>query len=210
MKARLLLLTILLLSGCATAPPEIPMSAIDANAVARHQQQLDAITQWQLTGQIALFNLQTDERDAVYLEWQQAPTVLNLRFYHPLKGTLARLEETTSGAVYYDEDGQAYYGATAESLIQRLFALKLPLNLLRTVVLGKQPPQARAQRFQLFDEADLPAAVLTEYEVNDQQQLWRVQLAQYERQNNQLLLPTETQLENSQWRVRLRIRKWQL
>ena len=210
MKARLLLLTILVLSGCATAPPEIPINAIDANAVARHQQQVSAITAWQLTGQIALFNLKTDERDAVYLEWQQSPEVLNLRFYHPLKGTLARLEETSTGAVYYDEDGQAYYDASAEDLIQRLFALKLPLTLLRSVVTGKQPEQARAQNFQLFDQAELPEAVLTAYEVDDQQQQWQVQLAQYERQTNGILLPTEAQLENSAWRVKLRIRKWQL
>ena len=114
------------------------------------------------------------------------------------------------GAIYYDEDSQAFHGADAESLIQRLFALRLPIQLLRTVVLGKQPAQASAQRFQLFSDVAAPEAVLAEYQVLDQQQLWRVQLGQYERQSSLALLPTEAQLENDQWRIKLRIRKWQL
>ncbi|RUO59477.1 lipoprotein insertase outer membrane protein LolB [Pseudidiomarina insulisalsae] len=213
MKLRLLLLFSLLLSACAAPPEEIPVTAIDSNAVARHQARVAALEQWQLTGQLALFNLSADERDAVYLEWQQQPQQLNLRFYHPLKGTLARLEQDPSGAVYYDEDGQAYYGRSAQQLVQRLFAFALPVELLQRVVTGAQPADASAQRYQLLNEDELPYAPLFSYRVAAEDQLWTVQLARYEAHGSAdapLFLPTDIELMSEQWRIKLRVKAWKL
>lgn len=207
---RLLLLFSLALAGCAAPPAEIPMSAIDANAVARHQDQVATLQQWRLRGQIALFNLTQDERDSVYLEWRQTPEQLNLRFYHPLKGTLARLEQTATGAIYYDEDEQAYYGANAEALVARLFNFELPINLLQQVVTGVQPTGAEQQRYLLLNEQERPLAPLMSYLVSRNNQQWQVQLGDYEQQQNVLFLPQSVELRSTDWRIKLRVSEWKL
>lgn len=208
MKLSLLLLFSLILVGCATAPKEIPISAIDANAVARHQRQVADLTQWQLRGQIALFNLTDDERDSVYLEWQQRPEHLQIRFYHPLKGTLARLEQTPQGASYYDEDERAYHGYNAESLIARLFNFELPVTLLQQVVTGALPPDAQHERYQLLEQEQL--APLMSYSVQRDTQTWQVQLADYEAVQQRVFLPENIELRSSEWRIKLRVREWKL
>lgn len=214
MKLRLLLLFCLFLTGCAAPPKEIPMSAIDTNAVARHQDQVAALANWHLRGQIALFNLTADERDSVYLEWRQAPELLQLRFYHPLKGTLARLEQDKQGATYYDEDGQAYYGYNAESLMARLFAVELPITLLKQVVTGQQPQGAEQQRYFLVDDSvhkqALPLAPLMSYLVKRDQQQWQVQLSGYKQQQEALFLPQSVELRSTDWRIKLRVSEWKL
>lgn len=210
MKLSLLLLFSLILVGCATPPKEIPMSAIDSNAVARHQQQVGALEQWQLRGQLALFNLNADERDSVYLEWRQSPNTLQLRFYHPLKGTLARLEQDAQGATYYDEDEQAFYGYDAESLVARLFNFELPINLLRQVVTGKLPQGAQQQRYQLLEQPELPLAPLLSYQVSRNEQQWQVQLHDYEQSQGTVFLPHNVELRSNDWRIKLRVREWKL
>ncbi|WP_258807122.1 lipoprotein insertase outer membrane protein LolB [Pseudidiomarina sp. CB1] len=210
MKLRLLLLFSLILSGCAAPPEEIPMDAIDANAVSRHQDQVDALQRWQLRGQIALFNLTADERDAVYLEWKQSPERLQLRFYHPLKGTLARLEQDAQGATYYDEDEQAYYGYNAESLVARLFNFELPIALLQQVIVGARPQGAEQQRYLLLNDHDLAMAPLMSYLVTRNEQQWQVQLNNYEQQSGRLFLPHNVELRSSAWRIKLRVSEWKL
>lgn len=210
MKLRLLLLFSLILTGCATPPKEIPMSAIDANAVARHQNQVAMVEEWQLRGQIALFNLQADERDSVYLEWRQTPDRLNLRFYHPLKGTLARLEQDPQGATYYDEDDQAFYGSNAESLIARLFDFELPIGLLQQVVTGVQPQGAEQQRYSLMETQELPLAPLMSYVVTRQAQQWHVHLQNYAQTQPALYLPQSVELRSADWRIKLRVNEWKL
>ncbi|RUO56007.1 lipoprotein insertase outer membrane protein LolB [Pseudidiomarina homiensis] len=210
MKLRLLLLFSLILTGCAAPPEEIPMDAIDANAVARHQAQVDALQHWQLRGQIALFNLTADERDAVYLEWKQSPERLQLRFYHPLKGTLARLEQDAQGATYYDEDEQAYYGYNAESLVARLFNFELPIMLLQQVIVGGRPQGAEQQRYLLLNNQELAVAPLMSYLVTRNEQQWQVQLNNYEQQSGQLFLPHNVELRSSTWRIKLRVSEWKL
>lgn len=210
MKLRLMLLFSLILTGCATPPKEIPMAAIDANAVMRHQNQVAAVENWQLRGQIALFNLQADERDSVYIEWRQTPERLNLRFYHPLKGTLARLEQDPQGAIYYDEDEQAYYGANAESLLARLFDFELPINLLQQVVIGAQPQGAEQQRYLLMDDQESPLAPLMSYVVTRQEQQWHVLLERYEATKSMLFLPQSVELRSTAWRIKLRVNEWKL
>lgn len=210
MKVRLLLLLALLLSGCATAPQPVAGDNVDATAIARHQQQLEQLTQWQLQAHVALFNLTRDARDAVYLEWRQTPEQMHLRFYHPLKGTLARLEQTPLGATYYDQDDQAYYGSDAEQLIERLFGYQLPLQLLQQVMIGQQPPSAAQQTYRQFKTNQGEYAPLASYRADANEQDWQVQLDAYELVNNDLYLPTSIELASELWRIKLRVRKWQL
>lgn len=210
MKVRFLLLFAVFLGGCATAPPPVSEDAVAPAAIARHQQHLAQLEQWQLQAHIALFNLTNDERDAVYLEWRQRPQQMQLRFYHPLKGTLARLEQTPLGATYYDEDDQAYYGSDAEQLVHRLFGYQLPLDLLQQVVIGQQPELVSAPSYRNFSTSNGDLAPLASYHTKASEQQWHVQLNAYEVVNSKVYLPTAIELESALWRIKMRVRKWQL
>ena len=86
------------LSACTSLPQQQPVSAVDGNAVQAHQQQLQALTEWRLQGQLALFDLTNEKRHSMYIDWQHSPALTSLRFSHPLQGTLARLQQTPAGA----------------------------------------------------------------------------------------------------------------
>ncbi|MFC0444513.1 lipoprotein insertase outer membrane protein LolB [Pseudidiomarina halophila] len=209
MKVRLLLIVALLLSGCAAAPPEIPLSEVDRNAAARHQQAIASLTDWSISGQIAMINLNEDDRDAVYLEWSHTPAKMNLRFYHPLKGTLARLEEDLTGATFFDQDGQAYYGVTAEQLIARIFDYQLPLQLLSEVITGRRPEDAVQLSYQLHELNGQPYATLNRYVVTTPTQNWQVELSNYQAEQ-QYLLAHQLELASAEWRIKLKVRQWKL
>ncbi len=209
MKVRILLLLALLLSGCAAPPKEISERAVDRNAVERHQTTLQQLNDWTLRGQIALFNLRDDERDAVYLEWQHSTTRTHMRFYHPLKGTLARLEQDASGATYVAADGQAFYGQTAEQLVTRLFGYQLPLELLTQVIIGRQPPGAQQLRYQLHPMEPHQVAALSSYSVARQAQTWQVNLTAYQ-PTQHLLLPHQVELTSAAWRIKVKVKQWKL
>ncbi|MEA3587385.1 outer membrane lipoprotein LolB [Pseudidiomarina sp. 1APP75-27a] len=209
MKVRLLLIVALLLSGCAAAPPEIPLSAIDRNAAERHQQAIASLTDWSISGQLALFNRVEDDRDAVYLEWQHASGEMRLRFYHPLKGTLARLEEDLTGATFFDEEGQPYYGVTAEQLIARIFNFQLPLQLLSEVITGRRPDGAVQLSYQLHDLDGKPYATLNRYLVATTSEKWQVELSNYQAEQS-YLMPHQLELISPEWRIKLKVSQWKL
>lgn len=209
MKVRLLLLFALLLGGCAAPPAEIPLSAIDRNAAARHQQTIASLTDWSISGQIAMINLNEDDRDAVYLEWKHAPAKMSLRFYHPLKGTLARLEQDLTGATFFDQDGQAYYGVTAEQLIARIFDYQLPLQLLSEVITGRRPDDAVQLSYQLHELDGKPYATLHRYLVTTPTQNWQIELSNYQAEQ-QYLLAHQLELVSAEWRIKLKVRQWKL
>lgn len=111
---RILLITLVcaVVAGCASAPPERSTTTTASASAQAHQAQLAALSAWQLDGQIAVFERLKDERHAVYLRWQHQPDATQLRFSHPLKGTLATLTADATGAILQRE-GEAPCGQAA-------------------------------------------------------------------------------------------------
>jgi outer membrane lipoprotein LolB len=196
------------LSACTSLSQQQPVSAVDSNAVQAHQQQLQALTEWRLQGQLALFDLTNEKRHSMYIDWQHSPALTSLRFSHPLQGTLARLQQTPAGAVLIDNDDNHYYGNDAETLLYNYFQLALPFNLLSDIMLGRQQPSMQQPQYLLANQQQPPLALLTGYSIDAGGQRWQVQLTNY-RAIQALLLPQQFELTTRQWRLKLRVNQWQ-
>lgn len=196
------------LSACTSLPQHQPVSAVDANAIQAHQQQLQALTEWRLQGQLALFDLSKQKRHSMYIDWQHSPALTNLRFSHPLQGTLARLQQTPAGAVLIDSEDNHYYGNDAETLLYDYFQLALPFNLLSDIMLGRQQPTMQQPQYLLASQQQTPLALLTGYSIQAAGQRWQVQLSRYQAEQA-LLLPQQFELTTQQWRLKLRVNQWQ-
>lgn len=201
---------VLLLSSvaCTTTPTQHSLSATDRNAVLNHQQQLQGLDSWRLRGQLALFDLAQDKRHSVYMDWQHSPALTQIRFSHPLQGTLARLEQTPAGAVLIDDADNRYYGRDAESLLRDYFDLALPFNLVTDLVVGRETATMQQQHYIVMADQNPTIALLSGYAIPANGQLWRAQLNQYKMvQHTQL--PHQFELEASEWRIKLRVNQWQ-
>lgn len=202
---------ILLVAAC-TSIPESEMldsiPAIDRTAYQRHQQLLDSIDSWRLQGQIALFNLRDDSRDAVYIDWRWSPTATSMRFSHPLKGTLARLEQTSAGAVLIDDEQNEYRAATMTSLLQTYFGISIPVDALPGVVLGRLPQRAKNITV-VRPSAKDDVVVLSSYEVIAVQEPWRAELSLFTAVDT-IYVPSSIELNATDWRIKLRITDWSL
>lgn len=209
MKLLVFLLALAALTACTSIPVTTPVTAVDSAAVMRHQANLAALDNWTLRGQLAIYDLAADERHAVYIDWQQTPVSLSMRLSHPLKGTLARLEESALGATLTDEDGVTYQAASAQQLLSQYFGLDLPLDLMRELVLGRQLPGMSAREFTLHGPAADQLALLSSYKLQAAGQQWQATLSQYAAVDG-IQLPHNFHLSAPAWRIKLRVTQWQI
>lgn len=216
MKKLLIATWIVLLTACTSVPLSRDVESIrpiDRAAHERHQQQLSAITSWRLQGQIALFNRVEDSRDAIYIDWTQTADTTLMRFSHPLRGTVARLEQSTTGAVLIDDDQNEYYAKDFSSLLQTYFGIDLPVSALPDVVRGILPEQASAVQVMSptpeSTAAARPILVLNTYSVRSDEHQWQAELRNYQSIES-IYLPGNIELTSADWRVKLRITDWHL
>lgn len=207
----LLLLALLqvTLSACTSTPQQQRLSAIDRNAALSHQQQLQSISSWRLQGQLALFDLTTDKRHSLYLDWQHSPALISIRFSHPLQGTLARLEQTPAGAVLIDDEDNRFYASDAETLLRDYFDLALPFNLLSELIIGREQATMQQQQYIVLEQQQPPLALLSSYAIPASGQLWQAQLSSYKALQG-IQLPRQFELSAREWRIKLRVSQWQL
>ncbi|KFZ31573.1 hypothetical protein IDSA_02390 [Pseudidiomarina salinarum] len=209
MKILVFLLALASLTACTSIPVTAPATAVDAAAVMRHQANLAQLDDWTLRGQLAIFDLTADERHAVYIDWQQTPASLSMRLSHPLKGTLARLEQSPLGATLTDEDGMTWQAPSAQQLLSQYFGLDLPLDLMRDLVLGRQLPGMSAREFTLHGQPPDELALLSSYQLQAAGQQWQASLSQYAAVDG-VQLPHNFHLSAPAWRIKLRITQWQI
>lgn len=205
-----------LFTACA-APPQLP-TQVTAPPQAQAQQQRAAELwqqqQWSFSAQIAVFDLVADDRHAAYIDWQQQPNRSFLRFYHPLRGTLAELRVTPTEAVLIDADENERRALSAETLLRQQLGLSIPLQLLQAVVVGKLPE--RAGMIEYYEDGTVAA-----YAVPAARQLWQVNLSRYQvinRTNSTpstaaptaFQLPHAITLESKAYRLKLAVSNWQL
>lgn len=197
------------LSACAITPST--NNTVPAAAIARQQGQLSDLQQWRLQGQIAVFDVRNNQRQALYLDWQQSPERVAMRFSHPLQGTIARLEQDAAGAVLIDDQQRHYYGTDAEQLLRDYFNLALPIAQLPDIVLGRQLPGQQQSQYLLSDAAEPQYGLLTSYRMRADGQWWQAQLRFYRPVTAlaERWLPHSVELEARDWRIKMRVTSWQ-
>lgn len=211
MRLLTLLCLCLLLSACASRPPSMGEHDADRTQIDAHQADLAAIESWQLQSRLAFFDLRDDSRQSASLRWQYTDGYHAIRLSHPLRGTLARLEEGASGAVLTDNEGRSYPADDIESLLAWHLNLILPIDLINDALLGRIPDT------QLINPQYYANGTLAEYSVDFdqnnawQRQTWHVSLDRYQNaQDSAIRLPHQLELQSEDYRIRLNITQWQI
>lgn len=207
------LLLVVLTSGwlvaCSSLPEPTTHSSVASAAITAQQQQLQQLAQWRLRGQMALFDLRQDDRHGVYIDWFYSHNRLTMRFSHPLRGTIARLEQRDGFAELIDDNDQRYYGSTARELLLHYFNLDLPIDLLNSIVVGKQLSGMAETKYQLQQTDTQQLALLSDFVLVAADQLWRAELRQYKTVNG-TYMPHSIDLTTQAWRLKLQVSEWKL
>ncbi|PHR65366.1 MAG: outer membrane lipoprotein LolB [Idiomarina sp.] len=203
----LVVLTSAWLTACSSVPEPPSTSDVDAKAVTAQQQQLKQLDNWRLRGQMALFDLREDDRHGLYVDWSSSADQLMMRFSHPLRGTLAKLEQSNGQAVLIDEDGKEYRATTAQELLWQYFRLDLPMNQISAIVIGQELPDMVEKQYQLQQYRKRPYALLSNFVMLAADQVWRAQLGEYELING-TFLPHSINLTTDAWRLKLQVSQW--
>lgn len=209
-----LIITSILLSACASAPESMSRDDVDAQRIADHQRSLANVTAWEFQSRMAFFELQQGSRQSASLRWHNAPTSRSLRVSHPLRGTLARLEETEDGAILTDQQGDEYYAADIQSLLLAHLNVVLPIGLIHDALLGRIP------QTEIINPTFYADGTLAEYQVDvrhanrwwdNEAQTWQVKLQRYEEAaNDPVRLPHYLELTSAQYEIHLNISRWTL
>jgi len=185
-------LLLLVMAGCAVAPP-LPPAAPGATETRRAA--LQAREAWQIAGRVAV--VAQGEGASASLDWRQAGAASDLTLRGPLgSGTLRVF---LSGDEVLIEDGEArLVGEDARMLLRARLGAEVPVRQLRYWVLGVPAPDSP------FVEASgpggLPAAL--------DQDGWRIEFDRYRTVGDDLL-PARVDLQQGTSRVKLSLSRWE-
>lgn len=192
------------LTGCSLPPPSKQTSTTQINSrlIQAHQHKLIQITEWSLSGRMALIQKKNDERDSFYINWEYQPQQQVLRFSHPLKGQLARLTIDDNGALLIDSEGNERWGPSAERLLFQLLHVAIPVDKLPHWILGKKSKRLGQLRY-------YPNGTLAEATVNLPGDTWQLQWFYDTQTQQELPLPEQVHLESPTLLIKVQIQAWQ-
>lgn len=205
-----LALIILLLTGCATAPS--PTVGAEPQTHAQHQTKLTQIQFWSIQGNLAFFNDASQQRDAARYTWQQrdVPNETIFRLHHPLRGTLARIEQDSSGSRLMNQRGEIFQAEHIDALLYQQSGMVIPFQLIAMAVTGRQPPLPLANR-QWYEDGTLASYTADATVVSWDPQVWHIELSDYRpviHEGRSFVLPHLIEASQSPIRVRLSISQW--
>ena len=127
----------LILHACSSiAPP-----AVENSVWSQHQQQLDALAQWQLRGRV---NVRYDnESYTPRIQWQQDERNYKIRLWGTFNAGNTRIEGRP-GQVTMEQDGNLLSARTPEDLILQQLGYELPVSYLEYWIKGLPAPNSRA------------------------------------------------------------------
>ncbi|WP_417347313.1 lipoprotein insertase outer membrane protein LolB [Ferrimonas sp.] len=184
-----ILLFLMWLSGCATAPPASRDSASPSD-----------LTRWQLKGKLAI--IQPEERLSVNLHWQHNGNRDDLRLTNLFGSTLITLQASENGAKIRYQD-KTYSGNNASELLGRLTGWAVPLTDLSRWILG-QGSQDEGQT--ILDDNGWPAQVTLVLDPN--QPPWQMKYQGWQ-QIEGYRIPRMVSLRQGDNRLKLALSDWQ-
>lgn len=204
---------LLCIAGCATQPDSGSADRIDTTRIDAHQAELATIENWQFQARMAFFNDRDDERHTASIRWQFSPRQLAIRLTHPLRGTLAELEQNAEQAILTDREGNQYYAQNIRALLQQHLNITLPVSLINDALLGRIPD------LDLIDPTYYEDGSMAAYEVrlptaghaSSAEEKWRIEFFNYQQaSDSSIRLPHRLHLESDDFRIRLAITRWHI
>lgn len=205
-------LCLIILTGCSSRPDRSERSDnVEQSLIEQHQRNIAAISNWTVRGRIAFFDLRENNRNAASLSWAKTNNLSFLRLSHPLRGTLAQLEQTPLSASLIDNKGEQYFAPTIDELLAWQLGLMLPFNLVEAAMTGKRPPQL-GSGWNFYADGSLASYTVTIHDsaLNNKQH-WHVSLSHYQPVNSafgSLKLPHQLEITHVDYKIRLQINEW--
>ncbi|MCC5854840.1 MAG: outer membrane lipoprotein LolB [Idiomarina sp.] len=202
----------IVLNACTTTPTQVPVSEdVDPELVRDHQNKIRMIEQWRMRGRIGFFELTENNRSAANISWQVAPQMAQLRLYHPLRGTLARLEQTATGASLTDENGDTFYAASVDQLLMWHLQLQLPFSLINEALTGRIP-SASVDNLKYYEDGTVAGYTLEQRRFGFEEDRWHIALSQYAQvpgSRRPVPLPHLIEIDSDAYKIRIQISQWE-
>ncbi|MDE1240078.1 lipoprotein insertase outer membrane protein LolB [Vibrio aestuarianus] len=184
------------LFGCSSLPEQI--TSVEWQS---HQQQLQKITQYQVSGKLGYISPQ--QRQSLNFFWQKQQDSSQLRLSTFLGQTVLNLSITPQGATAETYDDQVLSAANADALVYQLTGLEIPIEQLQHWLLGL-PNQADS--YQLNDSNTLAFVDKTIAATP-----WHLDYQQYQFQqfaDQTIPLPSKMKLKQANTSLNIVISKW--
>lgn len=200
----LTLVTLFILQGCTPVQVEPDTASTIASSKAAWQQRQQRLTQqtnWLLSGRASV--TYRDENWPFSLQWQQRTVDhYDLKIYHPLtRNRLGKLTKQAKVVSFTDSKGKVYRDASAEHLLQKQLAIKIPIEGMQYWVRGIAAPQYPIEDYKL-DRLGRPTSI--------QQAGWTVRYKDYNSKAYDAL-PQRVDIVRSKpevIKVKVRIKQW--
>jgi outer membrane lipoprotein LolB len=196
MKTLLVFSLLLLVSACATQPPQ--QTALSEALWQTHRQQLAQLDEFQLNGRLGVKT--ADDSWTVNVIWQQHPQQYELRFTAPMGQGAMLLEGTPRGVVLRTSDKKVYRAANPDALMAEVLELPLPVTYLYHWVRGLPAPEVAITEYLTTTNGFL-------YRL--QQAGWTIEFDRYQTVQT-VQLPGRLWLSNDQFEARFAISEWQV
>ena len=178
-----LLIGILMLSACASAPPPAEIPPRPAR---------ESILRFELSGRVII--RQGAHADTMRLTWQHSDAEDAMGFSSALM-VVAELQRDASGARWTTADGERFEARNADQLLARITDQPVPIESLSRWVLGRVKAGVPATR-------DKMGRLLEAVEEG-----WTVRVLSYETELPEAL-PSSIEVEHGPLRIRLAIEEW--
>lgn len=192
-KYLLLLFFAFVLAGCAQLPTPQDISW------QKHRQALENLNHWAFTGKLAIITPQ--ERHSLNIHWLQTGNNFHIWLTTFLGATVLDVQKKQFGTQITDHNGEIFWGDDAQSLINRLSGITLPINVLQQWIKGN-PHHAT---YQLGDNNQVIS--LSGSAMKNAQ--WSVAYADYGNIQG-INLPHKLQLTRLDLRLKFAISKWKI
>lgn len=197
---RLLPLSCVLLAACTTNAPRTSTGSVTSPQWQSHEAQVKKIEQYQTRGAFAYIS----DRQKVYARffWQQStPERYRLLLTNPLGSTVMELNAQPGVVQLTDNNGKRYVSDNAETMIQKLTDMTIPLDSLRQWILGLP---GDATDITLDAQHRLKSLNYTRGGVT-----WKVEYLNYNT-DVQPALPSQLELTQGEQRIKLKMDNWTL
>lgn len=190
------LLLTLLMAGCAQIPEEIPAQKISWLS---HQQQLENLTDWSLSGKLAIIT--PEERHSLNIYWAQSGNDLHITLTTFLGMTVLDIKKTAIGTQIINNNGEHFFGEDSEALIKQLSGLVIPIDVLQQWIKGN--PSDASYLLNKNNQVESLAGQ------DPKNAYWSINYQQYTRVQG-IYLPQKLQLKRLNLRLKFAISQWQL
>ena len=193
----MLLVSLLILSGCASVPGRPPMGAPDENAWQLRRVQLEKLADWELQGRVGIIN--GKDGGSGSMDWKQCGDFLAFSFRGPFGAGALQVQGDANALWVRSSRGDDFITTDPEQDFSQRLRVPLPVLSMRYWMLGLPDPNAS---FTKTVDAQGHLVTLT-------QRGWHVDYQDYATFDH-YDLPTRLSIERGSVQIKVAVNEWRL